>query len=322
MTRKEQFIEKANSKHTSKFDYSVFKYINAKTKGIIKCPEHGEFEQTPDKHLQSVHGCPECALNSRIQASKGRSTSKPLKYTWTEMKSILLKKFPTGYTFSCGNYTGTQSTIVVDCLEHGKSFNVPHNLLHSHVKNACRECGIIQSSASRTDTFQEFVTQASLIYNGKYTYTSSTYVNKKSKVECECPIHGRFIKSAQKHLAGQHCPKCTKDALVLEGKLPGGYCETIFSRSDELKDKQGVIYYLKVGNFYKIGITINLNQRLNAIKSKTQSNVELIDFYKTTLYEAYKLEQEILKNYKEFRTKTEASTELFVRDVLDGKIFK
>jgi hypothetical protein len=195
-------------------------------------------------------------------------------------------------------------------------------LLHSHVKTACKQCGVEQAAETKTATFEEFVTQATKMYNGKYTYTSDNYKNKTSKVVCECPIHGMFVKTAQKHLSGRHCPECTKDALILEGKLPGGYCETIFSRSDKLKEKQGIIYYVKIDNLYKIGITINLKQRLKALKSKTQTEIELIDSCEITLYEAYKLEQEILENYKEFRTKIEASTELFTKDVLNGKILK
>jgi hypothetical protein len=55
------FINKANKVHNFKFDYSKFKYINAKTKSIITCPIHGDFEQNPDKHLNTKYGCKMCA---------------------------------------------------------------------------------------------------------------------------------------------------------------------------------------------------------------------------------------------------------------------
>ena len=57
---KEKFIDKANIKHSNKFDYSLFEYVKAKVKGIIICPDHGQFEQTPDKHLNSKYACPTC----------------------------------------------------------------------------------------------------------------------------------------------------------------------------------------------------------------------------------------------------------------------
>lgn len=45
--------------HNNKYNYSKFNYKNSKTKGIIICPIHGEFEQDPPNHLAGK-GCPEC----------------------------------------------------------------------------------------------------------------------------------------------------------------------------------------------------------------------------------------------------------------------
>ena len=56
----QSFIEKAKEIHGDNFDYSKVKYTNSRTKIIITCPEHGDFEQTPSSHLQTV-GCPGCA---------------------------------------------------------------------------------------------------------------------------------------------------------------------------------------------------------------------------------------------------------------------
>lgn len=54
-----EFITKANIVHNNKYNYSKTNYTNAKTNIIITCPIHGDFEQTPDKHL-SGQGCPIC----------------------------------------------------------------------------------------------------------------------------------------------------------------------------------------------------------------------------------------------------------------------
>jgi len=60
----EKFIEDARKVHGDKYDYSKVEYINAKTPVTIICPEHGEFERTPDNHLHGSHGlglgCPNC----------------------------------------------------------------------------------------------------------------------------------------------------------------------------------------------------------------------------------------------------------------------
>ena len=55
----DEFIEKARKVHGDKYDYSKVKYINSRSKVCIICPEHGEFWQTPAKHL-SGHGCAFC----------------------------------------------------------------------------------------------------------------------------------------------------------------------------------------------------------------------------------------------------------------------
>lgn len=55
----EQFIEKAQQIHGSKYDYSKVEYINAQEKVCIICPKHGEFWQTPH-NLRKGIGCPKC----------------------------------------------------------------------------------------------------------------------------------------------------------------------------------------------------------------------------------------------------------------------
>lgn len=55
----EHFINEAKKVHGDKYDYSKSDYKGNHTKVCIICPKHGEFWQTPAKHL-SGQGCPEC----------------------------------------------------------------------------------------------------------------------------------------------------------------------------------------------------------------------------------------------------------------------
>ena len=59
---KEEFIKRANEKHGDKYNYSKVDYVNNQAKVCIICPEHGEFWQTPNSHLNGV-GCPKCNLS-------------------------------------------------------------------------------------------------------------------------------------------------------------------------------------------------------------------------------------------------------------------
>ena len=54
------FILKANKIHKNKYDYSHVNYINSTTPVIIICKQHGEFNQTPDIHINQKCGCPQC----------------------------------------------------------------------------------------------------------------------------------------------------------------------------------------------------------------------------------------------------------------------
>lgn len=53
------FIKKLKMVHGDRYDYSLVKYINAKSKIKIICQKHGIFEQISNEHLKGC-GCPKC----------------------------------------------------------------------------------------------------------------------------------------------------------------------------------------------------------------------------------------------------------------------
>jgi len=57
---RETFIKNAMKAHNGFYSYDKFVYIDAKTPGIITCPKHGDFPQTPDAHVNRTQGCPKC----------------------------------------------------------------------------------------------------------------------------------------------------------------------------------------------------------------------------------------------------------------------
>ncbi len=56
----DEFVDKAVRVHKDKYDYTKTKYLTSKDKVVIVCEKHGEFLQSPEKHLAG-NGCPECA---------------------------------------------------------------------------------------------------------------------------------------------------------------------------------------------------------------------------------------------------------------------
>lgn len=57
------FIEKARGVHGDRYDYSKVIYQNNSTKVIIGCPDHGDFQQIPNSHLNG-RGCPSALATS------------------------------------------------------------------------------------------------------------------------------------------------------------------------------------------------------------------------------------------------------------------
>lgn len=57
---KEEFKDEANKVHKNKYDYSKVKYLGCFTKVCIVCKKHGEFWQSPARHIFGS-GCKKCS---------------------------------------------------------------------------------------------------------------------------------------------------------------------------------------------------------------------------------------------------------------------
>jgi hypothetical protein len=62
----QDFIVKSKLIHGNKYIYSKVNYINSITKVIIICKIHGEFLQSPSKHLNCRHGCQLCGGSAKL----------------------------------------------------------------------------------------------------------------------------------------------------------------------------------------------------------------------------------------------------------------
>ena len=319
---KDIFVKKANARFESKFNYEQFEYVDAKTKSTIICPSHGPFEQTPDKHLQGKYPCPGCWSEQRKEICKGRV---PVCKKEAISKEEFIQRFKDrhGEKFSLdlSQYSMLKTgEVLLTCPIHGTTSYNPQSLLIS--RYGCNKCGFEQIGTSKTHSYEDFILKSNDIHSSFYSYPKENeelYQNRKTVVSIVCPEHGIFHKKAQKHLSGQGCFECRIQKLVQEGKLPGGYTTQLFEEKPELKSKEAIVYYLKVGSYYKIGISTNFESRLRGIKSASKKEVEIVDTLETSLFHAYQLEQSILRKYDDYRIYRRWSTELFSRDVLDGK---
>ena len=106
------FIEKVDSIHKSKYDYTLTTYKNNQSKIIISCPEHGEFNKTAAQHLKG-EGCQKCGRKRQAE------------YRAIDLKTILnrfRKTHGDKYDYSQSNYKGSDTPIEIVCREHGSFF--------------------------------------------------------------------------------------------------------------------------------------------------------------------------------------------------------
>ena len=199
------FIKCAKQKHGDKYDYSKTKYVNTKTPVIITCPEHGDFEVTPNSHLDGV-GCRKCA-----KKYKGKNGS----YTTEEFVALAKEKYGDKFDYSKTNLDDkdengkiiiTCKDIAADGVEYGDYKVNPTLFLH-------------KGFGHKKYTTENFIRIANYIHCGKYDY-SKTNLEKKNngKVIITCPKHGDFEQTPSNHLKGDGCVFCRnkKEGLLFE----------------------------------------------------------------------------------------------------------
>jgi hypothetical protein len=186
------FINAANIVHKNKYDYSNSIYKTSNAKLVIRCPEHGNFNQTPSKHLAG-QGCVPCGMRRRA-LKRTKSTAKFIQDAQEVHGEI--------YDYSKCNYVNSFTLVIIICNTHGKFEQFPSNHLRGH---GCSKC-----SGNNKKTTEEFIVEANKVHNGLYEYTNTIYIQANEKVIISCRIHGDFKQTPHHHLnRGDGCINCS-----------------------------------------------------------------------------------------------------------------
>ena len=125
-------IQSFIKKHGNKYDYSKVSFSKMHEKVCIICPEHGEFWQTPSKHLLG-QGCPKCAVEKRSEENNiGQE----------EFIRRCKKIYGDRYIYDDTVYTKMENKVKIICPKHGEFWQKPYDHLHGH---GCPKCGFIES---------------------------------------------------------------------------------------------------------------------------------------------------------------------------------
>jgi hypothetical protein len=189
-----EFVEKARAVHGDKYDYSEVEYVNNTTKVKIICPEHGEFWQRPNGHLQQ-NGCPTCSGLKKLDTDVFIKKSKLVhgdKYDYSEVR-----------------YRNTRTKVKIICPEHGEFWQRPNG----HLRGAgCYDCGRKEARASHIIGVDSFISKAKIVHGDKYDYREVEYETCKKKVKIICPEHGEFWQEPYSHMKGHGCWDCGREA--------------------------------------------------------------------------------------------------------------
>ena len=284
----DEFIKRSDIKHNNKYDYSKSIYTGMHNPVTIICPEHGEFEQSPNNHAKS--GCVKCHVQNQTKSKD--------KFVFDA--NVIHKNL---YDYCNSKYINTNIKVDIICKNHGVFSQTPANHLRGQ---GCPKCGSERTALAQTHNNSIFINKAGLIHNYIYTYQKCNYIFAKTKVVITCPIHGDFEQVPDSHLKGRGCPSCAASGFNIA--------------------KPAYLYYLKITTdtnqvLYKIGITNRtVNERFNL------TDLSKIKIVKQKLYEvgqdALDWETKLKRMYKEYQYKgpdilSSGNTELFTEDILE-----
>ena len=128
----EEIVEKFHEVHGDKYDYSKVVYNKMHDKVTIICPKHGEFLQTPSKHIRG-QGCPQCGIEERAR-KKTKTTEQFIK----EARAIHGDK----YDYSKAVYKHAFEKVCIICPIHGEFWQRAFDHIHNHGCPMCCESSL------------------------------------------------------------------------------------------------------------------------------------------------------------------------------------
>lgn len=208
----EEFIKRAKEIHGDKYDYSKAIFDNVDEKVCLVCKEHGEFWQSPYKHINRKQGCPYCSRN--------------VKFTKEKFIEECLKTHSIKYDYSEVEYINAQKNVKIICPEHGYFFVKPNNHL-GELKGGCPKCkesngekrvrGWLEKNGFELnkDFFQEYRFEDC---KDKYTLPFDFYIpSKKILIE----FQGKQHYGAYKNFGGEK----SFEKLKKHDKIKKEYCK-------------------------------------------------------------------------------------------------
>lgn len=204
-----KFLSEARSVHGDTYCYDKFKYVRNDIEGVIGCPIHGDFLQTPTLHL-SGRGCQKCG---RVATARGVSL---------DMAEVKNRVMP-GYVYQdIEKHLAEKSTkIPCVCSRHGATFTSYRAIING--SRPCRKCAFEATADSRRNSFEKVSRVLSYIKGVEFPFLKSEYGNSHSLITGRCTedrSHPDFRATYLDIAQGKSgCKSCSSKASKEEKRL-------------------------------------------------------------------------------------------------------
>lgn len=182
----ESIIDRFKEAHGNTYGYDKVIYKGVKHKVTITCTIHGDFEQLATNHIAG-HGCPKCA-------GKNKSTE--------EVVAEFQEVHGDTYGYLEVKYISNNTKVKITCFEHGDFYQTPSN---HRLGSGCPSC-------SKKNTAKTIIKKFEEVHQDEYDYSKVVFRKSLLGVVIGCKKHGDFKLSPKRHLDGEGCPYCQKNA--------------------------------------------------------------------------------------------------------------
>lgn len=188
------FVTRAQEVHGSKYLYEKTEYVTAKTPVIITCKQHGDFEQTPDNHLNGANGCPSCGGHAILT------------------REVLLdraqQQHGNRYTYNLPDVMNAKDYTWINCPEHGPF----RQMIDTH----CRGGGCPACAGNKRFDTTTYLERCQEIHGDLYDYSKTEFKGRNEPVTIICKDHGPFETLAGYHIYDKSgCQKCSASQIEM-----------------------------------------------------------------------------------------------------------
>jgi len=191
INKETEFIKNCENKHPKAFNYSKVKFINKDTNIILICNTcNNEILIRPKVILKrkiSLTSCEDCLSNNKLLLIKDK-----IKDNWI--------------INDLSSYNKKLDSIDAYCKEC--NFKI-HYKINDILDTGCMNCYDNNKRGQSNKLNNEIILERyKKVWNNKYDYSKTNYINQITPITIICKKHGEFSIYPRYHEKGSGCPKC------------------------------------------------------------------------------------------------------------------